>query len=174
MTWCSWQDAVTYKAKDLVVWELGQVDWTKFGGTNFKSGNRSFTTFSSIIAVRGSHVPKRLTPTLSNDNLFGRDLNLCAYCGNRFDDKQLTNDHIMPTSRGGKTRWMNCVTACKRCNNRKGNYLLEDCGMKLLYVPYVPCREEALILSNRRILADQMDFLKTALPAHSRQLIATH
>lgn len=166
--WSTWQEAVVYKAKGLVVWEMGETDWTKFGGNSRFTGEKSSISFSSIIAVRGAHFPKRVTPPLTNVNLFGRDLNLCAYCGKRFDLGQLTNDHIVPRSRGGKHSWMNCVTACRRCNNKKDDSLLEEVNMKLLYVPYVPCREEALILKNRKILADQMEFLLGSLPEHSR------
>lgn len=166
--WSTWQDAVTYKAKGLVVWEMGEHDWTKVGGENRITGETSTITFSSIIAVRGSHYPKRDVPSLTNDNLFGRDLHICAYCGGEFEHRHLTNDHVVPRSRGGAHSWTNCVTACKRCNNKKDDSLLEEVGMKLLYVPYVPSREEALILRNRNILADQMEFLKGSLPAHSR------
>ena len=168
--WATWQDAVTYKAKGLVVWEMGDYDWTKYGGTSRLTGEPSSISFSSIIAVRGTHRPKRDLPVLSNPNLFGRDLHTCAYCGKEFHYDQLTNDHIIPRSRGGTHSWMNCVTACKRCNNHKDDNLLEECNMSLLYVPYVPSREEALILRNRNILADQMEFLRGALPAHSRLL----
>lgn len=171
--WATWQEAVLYKAKDLVVWEMGNHDWTKYGGENKITGKTSSITFSSIIAVRSQHHPKRSTPSLNNTNLFGRDLNICAYCGKRFEWASLTNDHIVPRSRGGAHGWTNCVTSCKRCNNDKDNRLLEECGMSLLYVPYVPSREEELILRNRRILADQMEFLRSQLPAHSR-LLQTH
>jgi 5-methylcytosine-specific restriction endonuclease McrA len=166
--WATWQDAVTYKAKGLVVWEMGEFDWTKYGGENRITGKTSSITFSSIIAVKGAHHPKRDIPTLTNTNLFGRDLHICAYCGGRFTNNLLTNDHIVPKSRGGEHIWMNCVTACRRCNNKKDSKLLEEVGMQLLYVPYVPSREEALILKNRNILYDQMEFIRPMLPSHSR------
>ena len=169
--WATWQDAVIYKTKDLVVWEMGSNDWTKFGGTSRMTGERSSVSFSSIIAVRGTFHPKREIPVLSNQNLFGRDLHLCAYCGRKYKSDMLTNDHIIPRSRGGKHTWMNCVTACKRCNNYKDNRLLDELHMDLLYVPYVPNREEELILRNRNILADQMEFLQAMLPTHSRLLL---
>lgn len=166
--WASWKEAVIYKAKDLVVWESGEYDWTKYGGTNRITGTQSSISFSSIIAVRGTHHPKRQVPSLTNENLFGRDLHTCAYCGKSFLPNQLTNDHIVPRSRGGSHSWMNCVTACKRCNNSKDDMTVEEWGWDLLYLPYVPTREEALILHNRNILADQMAFLKAMLPKHSR------
>ena len=166
--WASWQDAVIYKAKGIVVWESGEFDWTKYGGENRLTGETSSIKFSSIMAVRNQYYPKRHVPTLTNDNLFGRDLHICGYCGKKFQHHQLTNDHIVPRSRGGKHIWTNCITACKRCNNFKDDRLLSECGFELLYVPYVPSREEAMILRNRHILADQMEFLMAQLPTHSR------
>lgn len=166
--WATWQDAVVYKAKGLVVWEMGDTDWTKYGGTSRLTGEESSITFSSIIAVRGANFPKRVVPVLNNQNLFGRDLHVCAYCGKKFHPADLTNDHIIPRSRGGNHSWTNCITACKRCNNYKDSYSLRECGLDLLFVPYTPTREEALILRNRHILADQMEFINNMLPAHSR------
>lgn len=166
--WATWQDAVIYKAKNLVVWETGEYDWTKYGGTNRLTGLTSSITFSSIIAVKGLFQAKRTTPALNNENLFRRDLQLCAYCGKEYSYSYLTNDHIVPRSRGGAHAWMNCVTSCRRCNNHKSDRLLSEVGMELLYVPYVPSPEEHLIMKNRVILADQMAFLKPMLPSHSR------
>ena len=80
----------------------------------------------------------------------------------------LTVEHILPVSRGGRHEWTNVVTACRSCNTRKGNRRPEEANMPLLYVPYAVCRNEGFILSNRRILADQMVFLQTSLPRHSR------
>jgi len=53
------------------------------------------------------------------------------------------------------------VTACKRCNTRKGDKTPEEARMPLLAIPYVPNVAEYLVLRNRRILGDQMEFLKT-------------
>jgi hypothetical protein len=60
------------------------------------------------------------------------------------------------------------VTACRHCNERKGNRTPELAGMELLYAPYVPNKAEFLILTNRRILVDQMDFLARHVSAQSR------
>ncbi|MFM7570545.1 MAG: HNH endonuclease, partial [Betaproteobacteria bacterium] len=70
--------------------------------------------------------------------------------------------------KGGRDTWTNLVSACKPCNLRKGNRTPEQAGMPLLYVPYVPSQHEAFILRNRRILADQMEFLMAGVPAGSR------
>jgi 5-methylcytosine-specific restriction endonuclease McrA len=95
--------------------------------------------------------------------LLARDRYTCAYCAQRFRFEQLDMEHIVPRSKGGANSWMNLVTACKACNNRKANRTLQDAGMKLHYVPYVPNRYEAFILGNRKILGDQMEFLCAGL-----------
>jgi 5-methylcytosine-specific restriction endonuclease McrA len=68
----------------------------------------------------------------------------------------------------GRDHWMNVVTACKSCNHRKGNRTPEQAHMPLMYAPYVPSLWEDFILRNRRILADQMEFLMAHLPKTSR------
>ena len=97
-----------------------------------------------------------------------RDRHVCAYCGGHFGEGELTVEHILPVSRGGRHEWTNVVTACRSCNTRKGSRRPEEANMPLLYVPYAVCRSEGFILSNRRILADQMAFLQASLPRHSR------
>jgi hypothetical protein len=63
---------------------------------------------------------------------------------------------------------MTVVTAGRGSNYNKSDRTPELSGMELLYLPYVPNRAEYLILTNRRILADQMDFLAQHVPAQSR------
>ena len=93
---------------------------------------------------------------------------MCAYCGRRFPFDLLTREHVRPVSRGGRDTWMNCITACRGCNGRKGNQLPEEVRMSLLYLPYVPNLHEDMILRGRRILADQMEFLLASVPRSSR------
>ena len=98
---------------------------------------------------------------MTNRELFLRDARICMYCGNHHKGMALTRDHVIPMSRGGADRWSNVVTACRSCNTRKGNRSPEEARMPLLAVPYVPNWAEYLALSNRKILADQMEFLKS-------------
>lgn len=72
---------------------------------------------------------------LSRQNIFRRDGYSCQYCGSKQD---LTLDHVLPRSRGGKSSWTNLVTACKRCNNKKGDLTPEEAGMPLRRQPYRP------------------------------------
>lgn len=170
--WITWQDAVACKVNGRVDRELGDFRFTFHGGHSRLTGERSTLSVSSILALRGRN-PRGWTPqspALTNPLLFHRDRHLCCYCGNRKRPEQLTRDHIVPLSLGGGDHWRNVVTACKPCNQRKGARTPERAGMMMLYVPYAPSIYEALILRNRRILADQMDFLVSLLPANSRCL----
>lgn len=166
--WSSWQEAVVYKAKDLVAWSTGEVEFTFHGGKSRLTGETSTITVPSILAVKNKHHQKYKPPMLTNRNLFRRDLMICGYCGKHFGDSHLTRDHIIPVSRGGQDVWTNVVTACWSCNNKKDDKLLEETSLELLYVPYIPSRVENLVLQNRRILADQMEFLKAYIPPESR------
>jgi hypothetical protein len=176
--WISYEDAITYHAKDSVAWSMGDVV-ARFRGGVQRDGTESYIETPSIIAIRGHgfNPTKFAKVALSNKTLFGRDRHVCAYCGDQFPNYHLlSRDHIVPKSRGGDNSWMNVVTACKDCNSKKGHKLLRECGMELLYVPYVPNHYENMILQNRNILADQMDYLVTGLPKNSRvlQSLATH
>lgn len=158
--WVTVEDAIVYEAKELVQTHVGKDIFVFHGGTNRVTNEQSVIKTSTIIAINGaSKQQSRKVPTLSNRVLFRRDRHLCAYCGDIHTEASLTRDHIVPQSKGGKDTWMNCVTACYPCNNKKGDRLIKESGMELLYVPYVPCHYENMLLQNRRILADQMEFL---------------
>ena len=72
---------------------------------------------------------------LSRRNIMKRDRFTCQYCSKRSD---LTLDHVMPRSRGGKDTWENLITACNTCNVRKGNRTPEEADMPLKMKPYRP------------------------------------
>ncbi|MEM1093022.1 MAG: HNH endonuclease [Bacteroidota bacterium] len=72
---------------------------------------------------------------LSRKNVLRRDRFRCQYCGHRDD---LTIDHVMPRSRGGRDTWENLVAACVKCNSRKGNKTPEEALMPLLRKPFRP------------------------------------
>jgi 5-methylcytosine-specific restriction endonuclease McrA len=148
----------------MVGWTAGDHKFTFHGGTSRLSGRRSSVDVNSIIAVKRSSTQQyvqRTIPPLTNRELFLRDAHLCMYCGNEYPEYGLTRDHVVPLSRGGRDQWSNVVTACRLCNTRKGNRTPEQAKMQILAVPYVPNWAEFLALSNRRILMDQMEFLKS-------------
>lgn len=171
--WVTWQQACFYYAKNLVAWTLGREAFTAYGGTSRLTGERSHITGHSIIAIRGKAMAMKgfhQIPPLNNRELFRRDRHICAYCAGEFSFLRLTRDHITPVSRGGRDTWMNVVTACRHCNGVKRNRTPEESGVQLLYAPYVPNKAEFLILTNRKILADQMEFLVQHVSAASRVL----
>ncbi|MFP5357710.1 MAG: HNH endonuclease [Gammaproteobacteria bacterium] len=160
VSWIPWQTAVTLYARERVRWEAGEERFVIHGGTCAATGRPSSIQIGSIIAVADrSRRFERGVPLLTNRTLFQRDRNLCLYCGQQYPLSYLTRDHVVPASRGGASVWENCVTACRTCNQRKDDRTPEEAGMKLLAVPYIPNLAEYLILQNRRILADQMEFL---------------
>jgi hypothetical protein len=169
-SWLSIEEAVLHYATDEVIWELGTEVATLHGGVNALSGMRSQITVNSIIGVAGIGKinPFDLVPSLSNSKLFQRDRGICAYCGTQHVYSELEREHIVPLSRGGQDTWMNVVASCRDCNRRKSAYLPHEVGMSLLYAPYVPSLWEDMILRNRRILSDQMQFLAAKLPRGSR------
>ena len=91
--------------------------------------------FPSIIRLyRYVQIPYKKV-SLTRQNVYKRDGYRCVYCGNR---DGLTLDHVMPKSRGGRDTWTNLVTACMRCNAKKGNQTPEEAGMFLKRAPFRP------------------------------------
>ena len=172
--WISNDDAITYHAKNAVAWSMGEIV-AKYRGGIQNDGTLSYLETPSIIAIKGHGFDpyKHATVALSNKTLFGRDRHICAYCGKHFANyHNLSRDHILPRCKGGENTWMNVVTACKDCNSKKGGKTLKEARMELLYIPYVPNHYENMILQNRTILADQMEYLLSGVPKHSRILLS--
>ncbi len=175
--WMTPETAACQYARGNVVWALGQVICTFRGGISRRTGERSVIEVASIIACDGEHRhnvwnPVSALPGRDNRMLFARDRNICCYCGGVFPESELTRDHIVPRSQGGRDTWENCVTACRRCNLDKAGRTPEQAGLKLLYVPYRPVKSEKLILANRHILADQMEYLLALAKSHRTRLRA--
>jgi 5-methylcytosine-specific restriction endonuclease McrA len=168
--WLSWQEAVCLHARELVSWTYGEEVMEVHGGHCRLTGEQTVMTLNSIMACRGKVFDNgRREPPLTNRALFRRDQNVCLYCGKQFQEVQLSRDHVHPLSRGGNDSWMNVVTACKRCNARKGNLLMEETNLELLALPYRPNHAEYLALTHSgRILGDQMAFLSKQFSSNSR------
>ena len=88
----------------------------------------------SVVSLREYVQPARY-PAFTRFNVFLRDRFQCQYCGASHD---LTFDHVVPRSRGGRTTWENVVAACAPCNLKKGNRMPRDIGMIPLQMPYRP------------------------------------
>ena len=83
------------------------------------------STFSmkipSVIALK-KYIPISKKPPFTRFNLFLRDDFSCQYCGDIFTSNDLTFDHVIPKSKGGKTKWENVVAACSKCNLKTVSY----------------------------------------------------
>ena len=91
----------------------------------------------SVIALKEFVLQSR-RPAFTRFNVFLRDRFSCQYCAQQFRPEALTFDHLIPKSRGGKTTWENVVTACSKCNLRKGNLLPDVVKMHPINTPRSP------------------------------------
>jgi hypothetical protein len=171
--WMGFEEYASQYCKGNIAWAFGDDGFVIRGGLSRMSGEQSKIDMSSIVSIRGLNAsrgknvfkaPRKVVST----ELFRRDHRMCAYCGEVHHEDVLQMEHVHPESRGGQSSWANLVTSCSRCNNFKRDRTPEEAGMQLLYVPYEPTRAEWLILSNRKILADQMEFLLSRCPDTSR------
>lgn len=91
--------------------------------------------FPSVIRLREyARIPYK-NIVLSRKNIMKRDGYRCMYCG---IPSSLTVDHVLPSSRGGKDKWENLVTACTECNRIKGNRTPREAKMRLRRKPFRP------------------------------------
>ncbi|MEQ8557961.1 MAG: HNH endonuclease [Henriciella sp.] len=88
----------------------------------------------SVIALR-EFVRQDRSPAFTRFNVFLRDGFQCVYCGSR---EELTFDHVVPRSKGGRTSWTNIATACSPCNLKKGGRMLGESGMHITRKPDRP------------------------------------
>ena len=127
--WC-WQDSI----KSVF---LDRVSIVSYYDRVIRSPSFSMK-LPSVIALK-SFVKPQSNPNFTRYNDFLRDKFTCQYCGS---NKELTFDHLLPRSKGGKTNWDNVVTACSSCNVQKGGRLFENSGMVLAQRPYRPSTED--------------------------------
>ncbi len=172
LEWIDYQEAVRLYHLGQVAYTCGTLLYRIHGGINASSGRRSVVEVNSIIATQGGAYAQLrarhdYVPPLTNSALFRRDFNLCLYCGGSFPVRELSRDHVTPMVQGGTDQWNNVVTACKRCNHHKGGQTPEQAGIQLLAIPFTPNHAEYIYLQGRRILTDQMEFLRAHFPRTS-------
>ena len=172
LEWIDYQEAVRLYHLEQVAYTCGSLLYRIRGGINASSGRRSVVEVNSIIATQGGAYAQLrarhdYVPPLTNNALFRRDFNLCLYCGGSFPVRELSRDHVTPMVQGGGDQWNNVVTACKRCNHHKGGRTPEQAKMQLLAIPFTPNHAEYIYLQGRRILTDQMEFLRAHFPRTS-------
>lgn len=125
---------------------------------------RTELPFPTVIRlVRFVQVPRRFRRHVTNTFLFARDEYTCQYCGRHRGELKgrqfLTRDHILPLSRGGDNSWQNLVSSCSPCNNRKGDRLPVEAGLRLLTEPREP-NYVRLVWTVRRVTPTQARYIK--------------
>ncbi len=125
----SWQDAI----KAVV---LGRVNIVSHYDRIVRTP-RVGIRLPSVISLK-EYIPASRTPAFTRFNVFLRDSFTCQYCGESFPTPELTFDHVVPRSKGGRTSWENVVTSCSVCNLIKGDRLPRQCGMIPLSPPFRP------------------------------------
>jgi 5-methylcytosine-specific restriction endonuclease McrA len=125
----SWQEAIKAVISE-------RVNVVSVYEKKIRSPNWEFS-LPSVIALK-EFMPVSRRPAFTRFNVFLRDRFICQYCGGHFLPQDLTFDHVVPRSRGGKTSWDNVVTACSPCNLTKKNYLTHEINMKPLSPATIP------------------------------------
>ena len=125
---------------------MGKAVMVEESGRFLRTVRQKYAVPSVIALRRYVNVPRRNAPW-SRKSVLIRDQYTCIYCGITAGEilnnkiltrNDLTIDHILPKSRGGKDTWTNTACSCPRCNHRKGDRLPNEAGMKLLWEPRRP------------------------------------
>jgi len=130
-----WKEAITYMWLEKCTVLEWYDDWIV--------SSPSWETRVPAVIMMKEMMRRKRTPRFSKNNLYLRDLYTCQYCSNKHIKQDLTLDHVIPVSKGGKTNWKNIVAACKSCNSHKGN----KTNLKPKILPYQPTYYE---LVNKR------------------------
>ncbi len=126
----SWQRAIT------LIW-VDKVDVVAEYDAVVRSPSLELEVPAVVRLRQYLRVPRRGVP-FTRRNLLHRDKHQCQYCQRSLRPSELTLDHVVPRSRGGKRSWENLVAACVRCNRRKADRTPAEAGMRLLKSPHRP------------------------------------
>ena len=133
-----WQKAVT-------LWCQGKVEIISHHDREVRAPRFSFKLPSVIRLLRYVRIKKRFDYVpFSRANIYARDEFTCQYCKEVFSTHELTFDHVVPVSQGGRKDWENIVTCCVTCNRRKGGRTPSEARMKLMRPPRRPMSAPAI------------------------------
>ena len=138
----SWQRAITLLF-------LGKVEVIEEYDRNIKSTSM-LIKIPSVVRLLNAIRRHKKPVKFSRVNIYGRDRYTCQFCGDKKPIAELTYDHVVPRSQGGKTTWTNIVTACEMCNRKKANRTPDQAGMRLLAQPVQPKAMPALVITISR------------------------
>lgn len=178
----SWSPVFTVSAKKAVVWlfkEIVQVvhdkdyslhDLTSWADLSLLLANDKPSLASPSIRLVLPEVVKlvhyngmpRNRVAFTRRTLFLRDNYRCQYCGAAPGSKELTIDHVLPLSRGGKTTWENCVLSCVRCNTKKGSRTPQEAGLAMIHEARAPKWSPLSNVAPSRMLNSWQQFVSEA------------
>jgi 5-methylcytosine-specific restriction endonuclease McrA len=116
-----WQDAVKMKYEETVDVVVEYDDLIRSPSVTWR--------MPAVVRLRRMAKTDSRGVKFSRRNVYQRDGYSCQYCGEKKSARELSYDHVVPRSAGGRTGWENIVTACKGCNARKGNQPCDEAGM---------------------------------------------
>jgi len=134
-------DPKTFQTYDFMSWADVSKAKDRFGEMMIRSTSLAIEVPEVILLTVYEGMGER-SVVFSRRNIFKRDRYCCQYCGKQCRGdvamEELSIDHVLPKSRGGKSSWENCVLACMVCNARKANKTPEEAGMHLRKTPKKP------------------------------------
>ena len=125
---------VTAVRRAMVLMIKGVAQAEEIHHTQVPSASRALPVPSVIRLLAYRHIPQQ-TRALSRKNILLRDRNTCQFCSRTLPASELTLDHVVPRSRGGRSSWENLVACCYQCNNSKGDRTPEEAGISLTRRP---------------------------------------
>jgi 5-methylcytosine-specific restriction endonuclease McrA len=125
---------VTAVRRAMVLMLKGVAQAEETNHTKVHSASRALEVPSVIRLLAYRHIPQQ-TRALSRKNILLRDRNTCQFCKRILPASELTLDHVVPRSRGGRSSWENLVACCYQCNNTKGDRTPEEAGLALARRP---------------------------------------
>ena len=105
---------------------------------NYNIGPITDKKYPAVIILKSYISKRKISIPCNRKNVFWRDKYICQYCGKKFSYGNLTMDHVIPKSKGGHRTWDNIVSACHKCNNRKGSKTPNEANMYPLTKPVSP------------------------------------
>lgn len=131
----SWAEISQYKRR----FEPTRHDWLRT--VSFDLAVPRIIRLNSYDKLGGGHV------RFTRRNIFSRDANRCQYCGRKYRTSDLSIDHVLPRSRGGRSTWENVVCCCLRCNVRKGGRTPAEAKLQLIKQPIKPRFSPAITIA---------------------------
>jgi len=134
----------TFKPIEVISWQEAFIltwlkkAWAVEYSTKWVSSAKESFQIPSVIALFQYIDEKYFCLPCNRKNLLLRDDYRCQYCNKGYGGDELTIDHVVPRSKGGKTTWTNAVIACYPCNQKKSNLLLKDSSVNLIKKPQKP------------------------------------